>query len=137
MPKPHFLSRLESNPDSLNNLMPAMQYIGSLYAPDLPSVEYRATAVNQLDLVNLPQTGFSVQTLLLLAIAAHAEDERHQARAILDRNICMALELGMNHRAFAEMERDPVLAESWRRTFWGLYVLDGVFSGIACASSFM
>ncbi|THV45431.1 hypothetical protein BGAL_0490g00060 [Botrytis galanthina] len=137
MPKSHFLSRLESDPDSLNNLMPAMQYIGSLYAPDLPSVEYRAIAVNQLDLVSLPQTGFSVQTLLLLAIAAHGEDERHQARDILDRNICMALELGMNRRDFAEMERDPVLAESWRRTFWGLYVLDGVFSGIARASSFI
>ncbi|TGO24904.1 hypothetical protein BPAE_0092g00230 [Botrytis paeoniae] len=137
MPKLQFLSRLESDPDSLNNLMSVMQYIGSLYAPDLPSAEFRAIAVSQLDLVNLPQTGFSVQTLLLLAIAVHAEDERQEARAILDRNICMALELGMNHRAFAEMERDPVLAESWRRTFWGLYVLDGVFSGIARASSFI
>ncbi|TGO50409.1 hypothetical protein BCON_0184g00140 [Botryotinia convoluta] len=137
MPKPHFLSRLESDPDSLNNLLSVMQYIGSLYAPDLPSAEFRAIAVSQLDLVSLPQNGFSVQTLLLLAIAVHAEDERQQARAILDRNICMALELGMNHRAFAEMERDPVLAESWRRTFWGLYVLDGVFSGIARASSFI
>ncbi|TGO36565.1 hypothetical protein BHYA_0121g00260 [Botrytis hyacinthi] len=137
MPKPHFLSRLESDPDSLNDLMSVMQYIGSLYAPDFPSAELRAIAVNQLDLVSLPQTGFSVQTLLLLAIAVHAQDERQRARAILDRNICMALELGMNHRAFAEMERDPVLAESWRRTFWGLYVLDGVFSGIARASSFI
>ncbi|KAF7911282.1 uncharacterized protein EAF01_002789 [Botrytis porri] len=137
MPKSHFLSRLESDPDSLNNLMSAMRYIGSLYAPDLPSSELRAIAVSQLDLANLPQNGFSVQTLLLLAIAVHAEDERQQARAILDRNICMALKLGMNHRAFAAMERDPVLAESWRRTFWGLYVLDGVFSGIACASSFI
>ncbi|KAF7939033.1 uncharacterized protein EAE98_001369 [Botrytis deweyae] len=137
MPKPHFLSRLESDPDSLNNLMSVMQYIGSLYAPDLPSAELRLLAFNQLDLFNLPQTGFSVQTLLLLAIAVHAEDERQQARAILDRDICMALELGMNHQAFAEMERDPVLAESWRRTFWGLYVLDGVFSGIARASSFI
>ena len=114
-----------------------MQYIGSLYAPDLSSAEFRSIALSQLKLVNLPQNGFSVQTLLLLAIAVHAEDEREKARAILDRNICMALELGMNHRAFAEMERDLVLAESWRRTFWGLYVLDGVFSGIACASSFM
>lgn len=114
-----------------------MQYIGSLYAPDLSSAEFRAIASSQLDLSILPQNGFSVQTLLLLAIAIHAEDEREQARAILDRNICMALEIGMNHRAFAGMERDPVLAESWRRTYWGLYVLDGVFSGIACASSFM
>ncbi|KAM0152865.1 hypothetical protein ACHAPG_007389 [Botrytis cinerea] len=137
LPKPHFLNRLKSNPDSLNNLLPVMQYIGSLYAPDLSSAESRSIALSQLKLVNLPQNGFSVQTLLLLAIAVHAEDEREKARAILDRNICMALELGMNHRAFAEMERDLVLAESWRRTFWGLYVLDGVFSGIACASSFI
>lgn len=114
-----------------------MQYIGSLYAPDLPSAEFRAIALSQLDLPSLPPNGFSVQTLLLLAIAIHAEDERGQARVILDRNICMALEIGMNHRAFAGLERDPILAESWRRTYWGLYVLDGVFSGIFRASSFL
>ncbi|KAI9648094.1 hypothetical protein NHQ30_002723 [Ciborinia camelliae] len=137
IPKGRFLSRLESDPDSLNNLLPVMQYIGSLYAPDLPSAEFRSIALSQLDLQILPQNGFSVQTLLLLAIVTHAEDEREQARAILDRNICMALDIGMNHRAFAGMERDPVLAESWRRTYWGLYVLDGVFSGIVRASSFI
>ncbi|KAJ8066195.1 hypothetical protein OCU04_005281 [Sclerotinia nivalis] len=137
IPKHHFLNRLKSDPDSLNNLLPVMQYIGSLYAPDLPSAEFRAIALSQLDLPSLPQNGFSVQALLLLAIAIHAEDERGKARAILDRNICMALEIGMNHRTFAGLERDLVLAESWRRTYWELYVLDGVFSGIACASSFI
>ncbi|KAF7863810.1 hypothetical protein EAF04_006775 [Stromatinia cepivora] len=137
IPKHHFLSRLKSDPDSLNNLLSVMQYIGSLYAPDLPSAEFRAIALSQLDLPSLPQNGFSVQALLLLAIAIHAEDERGKARVILDRNICMALDIGMNHRTFAGVERDPMLAESWRRTYWGLYVLDGVFSGIACASSFI
>ncbi|QSZ37463.1 hypothetical protein DSL72_008561 [Monilinia vaccinii-corymbosi] len=137
IPKGHFLSRLEYYPDSLNNLLPVMQYIGSLYAPDLISAEFRVIALSQLDLPSLPQNGFSVQTLLLLAIAIHAEDEREHARVILNRNICMALEIGMNHRTFAGTERDPVLAESWRRTYWGLYVLDGVFSGIVRASSFL
>ncbi|APA09594.1 hypothetical protein sscle_05g043640 [Sclerotinia sclerotiorum 1980 UF-70] len=137
IPKPHFLGRLKSDPDSLDNLLPVMQYIGSLYAPDLPSAEFRAIALSQLDLPSLPQNGFSVQALLLLAIAIHAEDERGKARAILDRDICMALEIGMNHQNFAGLERDSVLAESWRRTYWGLYVLDGIFSGIACASCFI
>lgn len=114
-----------------------IQYIGSLYAPDLPSAELKAIALRQLDFPTLPQNGFSVQSLLLLAIAVHAADERQQARVILDRNICMALEIGMSRREFARMERDPVLAESWRRTYWGLYTLDGVFSGIASASSFL
>ncbi|ESZ96962.1 hypothetical protein SBOR_2644 [Sclerotinia borealis F-4128] len=137
IPKGRFLSKLKTDPDSLNNLLPVMQYIGSLYAPDLQSAEFRAIAFSQLDVPSLPQSGFSVQALLLLAIATHSEDEREHARVILDRNICMALEIRMNYRAFAEMERDPVLAESWRRTYWGLYVLDGVFSGIARASSFI
>ncbi|PQE23030.1 Zn2Cys6 transcriptional regulator protein [Rutstroemia sp. NJR-2017a WRK4] len=137
IPKNQLLSRWETDPESLRHLLPVVQYIGSLYAPDLSSLEFRAIALSQLELPDLPPTGFTVQTLLLLAIATHGEGERDNARTILDRNIYIALKIGMNHQAFAGMERDPILAESWRRTYWGMFIVDGIFAGIACASSFL
>jgi len=114
-----------------------MQYIGSLYASDVSSSDLKETALNNLNLPNLPPNGFTVLALLLSAIAMHCEDEMDQGRTLLDRAIFLALELRMNSRTFANMERDPVLAESWRRTYWGLYIIDGNFAGIRCAPTFM
>jgi len=105
-----------------------MEYVGSLYAPDIPSTGLRSIAMSQADSSSLPPNGFSVQALLLTAIAANCEDELNLAREILDRAICMTLDIRFNSRAFADVERDPVLAESWRRTFWGLYIIDGTFA---------
>jgi hypothetical protein len=114
-----------------------MQYVGSLYAPDISSLEHREIAMSQLELPNMPPNGFTVQTLLLTAIALHCDDEMERGREVLDRAIYLALELRMNSREFANMERDPVLAESWRRTYWGLFVTDSQFAGIRRAPSFM
>jgi hypothetical protein len=114
-----------------------MQWIGSLYAEDISSVELRGMALSQLDLVVLPPNGFTVQTLLIAAVAVSCEDEKDFGRALLDRAIYLALEIRMNHRTFANMERDPVLAESWRRTWWGLYIMDAVFAGIRRGPNFL
>jgi hypothetical protein len=105
-----------------------MQYIGSLYASEVSSTELHAAVMSQLDIPNLPPNGFTVQMLLLTAIAVHCDGELENGRAILDRAIYLALDLRMQSRAFATMERDPVLAESWRRTFWGLYISDAYFA---------
>lgn len=137
LPRYYFLARLESDPESVKFLLPVMQYIGSLYASDVSSSDLKETALNNLNLPNLPPNGFTVLALLLSAIAMHCEDEMDQGRTLLDRAIFLALELRMNSRTFANMERDPVLAESWRRTYWGLYIIDGNFAGIRCAPTFM
>jgi hypothetical protein len=92
--------------------------------------------MTQLDISNLPPNGFTVQMLLLTAIAVHCDGELEQGRAILDRAISLALELRMHSRAFATMERDPVLAESWRRTFWSLYISDAYFATMRRAPMF-
>jgi len=137
LPRYSFLARLDSDPESLKYVLSVMQYIGSLYAPDISSSELRDLALSQLDSPNLPPNGFTVLALLLTSIAIHSEDEFRQGRVTLDRAIYMALETRMNSRTFANMERDPVLAESWRRTYWGLYVTDSMFAGIHRAPSFL
>lgn len=90
-----------------------------------------------LEMVNLPPNGFTVQALLVAAIAVHAQDDTVKARAILDQAIYVALEIRMNSRTFANMERDPVLAESWRRTYWYLYITDAMFAGYRKEPHFM
>lgn len=107
-----------------------MQYIGSLYAPDIDSTDPRSLVVHRLHLASMPPNGFTVQALLLAAIASHAEDRFDEARSFLDRATSLALGLGMNSRTFANMERDPVMAESWRRTYWLMFVTDSNFAGI-------
>jgi hypothetical protein len=50
----------------------------------------------------------------------------------------MALEIKMNSKEFATEngEGNPVLEECWRRTWWGLFVVDGTFAGIRHQASF-
>lgn len=93
--------------------------------------------MSQLDSPSLPPNGFTVQALALMAIAVHSEDEFEHGRAILDKAIYMALEIRMHSRTFANMERDPVLAESWRRTYWSLYITDSMVAGIQHSPSFL
>lgn len=114
-----------------------MQYIGSLYAPEISSTDLRDLALQQLDSPNLPPNGFTVLALMLASIALHCEDDFGRGRSILDRAIYMALEIRMNSRTFANMERDPVLAESWRRTYWGLYLTEATIAGIMRAPTFL
>lgn len=103
----------------------------------MPSSDLRRAAIKEIEDPNLPSNGFTVQVLLLTAIAVHGQDELAQARAVLDKAIYLALELRMNSRTFATTERDPVMAESWRRTYWFLYATDAIFAGIRKASNFM
>jgi hypothetical protein len=50
----------------------------------------------------------------------------------------LALDLGMHRRQFAEQngKGDEVLEESWRRTWWQLYVVDAFFAAMARANTF-
>lgn len=109
--------------------MVAMKYVGSLYDPDISTDEHRDLALNHLDLATLNPTGFTVQALLLTANGLQFEDRADLSRTVLDTAIYLALELRMNLPEFASLELDGVLAESWRRTYWGLCSMDTTFGG--------
>jgi len=114
-----------------------MQWIGSVYSPDVPSTELGEMAMNQIEMATLPPNGFTVQALLLAAIATHSQNDMIRSRALLDKAIYLALEIRMNSRTFANMERDPVMAESWRRTYWFMYITDAKFAAFRNATHFM
>ncbi|KAL2064043.1 hypothetical protein VTL71DRAFT_4537 [Oculimacula yallundae] len=133
LPRHQLQTRLRSNPASLDHLVPAMKYIGSVYLPEVSSAPYLSLAEEALSSPSLPIDGFSVQALTLFALARHCSDEYDVAEKYVERAIDIALALGMNQQSFAEDsgEGHAVLQESWRRTWWLLFTVDGLFATIS------
>lgn len=136
----HVISRrLHTHEHSLQNLFSVMEFIGSLYAAPVEQSEIRKRAQQiMLSIETPPPSGFTVQALLILAIAIHSSDEFVYARELLDQAVESALAIGMNMRFFARDngEGDSVMEESWRRTWWLLYMTDGIFSAVRHCSTF-
>lgn len=138
LPRGYLISRLQSDPVPLEQVEHVMEYIGSLYIPHIPSEYLRHKISTELSAGNLPMTGFSVQALILFALATHCCNNFEESRVLLDRAITMALEIKMQSRSFAQEngEGNAVLEESWRRTWWLLFITDGTFAGIMRETSF-
>lgn len=99
---------------SLLHLTTVMRHIGSIYAGtplDLP-------------VPSDDPDGFSIQATLLLSLTHSMCSAQAAADQLLARAIEQAKHIGMCSDDFAKatQEFDPVLAESWRRTWWMLYV---------------
>ncbi|KAF2758821.1 hypothetical protein EJ05DRAFT_476127 [Pseudovirgaria hyperparasitica] len=122
----------------LKHLEVAMQYVACRYV--FPSESEKLK--NELGLLfsngDPPRDGFTVQTLILFAIGLHANDEPARALEALDMAISIAIEIEMNYARFSTSagDGDRVLEESWRRTWWQLFVLDAFFAGINKKSDF-
>ncbi|KAF2808367.1 uncharacterized protein BDZ99DRAFT_419412 [Mytilinidion resinicola] len=110
----------------------AIQYIGSCFLPAAPTEMYKDALKRMLSQHNLPKDAFSVQTLLLFAIGLHANNDPEKAAQMLDVAINIALEIGLNQGDFALMHgaNDRILEECLRRTWWSLYVINGLFAGV-------
>lgn len=138
LPRKFLNQRLEINRQSLLQLILVMEFIGSMFASKGLKEELRLRVENMLQSDGLPETGFTVQALQLYAIAIHSSDEFEHARAILDRAIQIAVQINMRSSSFAAVngEGSAVLEESWRRTWWELYLIDGSFAAIRHCSAF-
>lgn len=120
--------------EAVQLLYSVMQYIGSLFAPSVQSEPLKLKvdhALNTLRSSKLPITSFDVQAVLLFSIATYWCDGQEIAKELMDEAIRMALRLGMNRRGYAveHGRRDVVLEESWRRTWWQIYITDAHIAG--------
>lgn len=72
-----------------------------------------------------------VQARLLYSVALFWQDRKAPALREVAAAAAIAIELKMYCREFAadNSGEDAVLAESWRRTWWMLYILDGCYAG--------
>jgi hypothetical protein len=121
----------------LTVLLPVMRYIASFFAKLAPTEAFcREAEIALFGSVHPPaKDAFTVQALLLFAIGLHSEGEQARSAQVKGFATDLALELGMNQKEFSERIGGPgesgrVLEESWRRTWWELYFVDGLMAGV-------
>ncbi|KAK4063670.1 transcriptional regulator family: Fungal Specific TF [Trichoderma harzianum] len=131
LPQAHLMRHFEKTPDFSYGLVLMIAFIGSLYTHDSLANDYRQQAERALGSQLAPH-GFNVQALMLLALTLEWSGENERAAMYLERAKTMGLEIGIHRRDFASRcgHGDKVLEESWRRTWWELYVIDALFAGI-------
>jgi len=118
-------------------LTAVMQCIGSQYESMVLTEGYH-NAVSHMLASQPKREGYLVQAMLIFSVTLHAQDWKQQARQMLSSAMELALDLGMNRRNFASDNGmgSPFLEESWRRTWWELYVLDGILAALHQQGSF-
>jgi len=136
LPRESLLRLLKEKP--LEHLEAAIRYIGSFFVTQAPTTAYCLEAERSIYRADCPSDGFKVQAMLILTIGLDGYTSQEKALQILTDAQELALELGMNNREFASMHGDgwPSLEESWRRTWWEMFVVDGMIAGVHQKSFF-
>lgn len=136
LPRQYLLDLLRNK--RLPHLELAVQYIGSCYLTQVSTQSLEDALSHALLHQNLSRDGFMVQALLLYAIGLKSTDKCSMADEVLNQAIDIALAIGMNDREFSisNGSGSRVMEESWRRTWWEVYVVDGFFAGVSNRTSF-
>ncbi|KAM0718769.1 hypothetical protein Q7P37_005840 [Cladosporium fusiforme] len=127
--------------DQLQLLVSAIYYIGSLFAGPARSEgrqEPIESALGDFRCGLRTPNGFDVQAVLLYSVAVYWCGEPSTGTALLEEAIRMATSLGINRKQYAipNSHGDAVLAESWRRTWWQIFIADAHVAGSAHTFSF-
>ena len=121
-----------------SSVLSMIEYLGAVVSKDYRLQHVRQLAESHLESIYSVRNGFSVQALLLWAIAEEAHDHTESAYQTVQSAIDIALAIGMNSRDFASKNGrgSPVLEESWRRTYWELYVVEALIAAVQQRSLF-
>lgn len=139
LPKEHLAKHMRETGHKPEALLAAMRYVGALYLDAGPArAGYLDEATRLVRTPTTPKDGFLVQALLLLLVALDGSCQQDRARDLLAEAEATALEIGLHTRPFAVQHGrgNAVLEESWRRTWWDLYVVDGMVAGVHRETSF-
>jgi hypothetical protein len=130
LPEPRLLELFKDRQAPL--LEYAVQFLGSSYIPSMPAEMYKEALNRHISNGNYPRDAFSVQALMLFAIGLHAHNEVPRAAQIFIAAQTLTLELGLHRMEFALMHGggDPQLEESWRRTWWSMYTVNGMMTAV-------
>lgn len=125
--------------EALEPLILVIRFIGSLYARSPQSTQLRSQCSRAVSYSPTHSLNpFAVQSHLLFSIALFWCGLRQQSQDSLAAATRLALDLGMHRREFAGQngKGDAVLEESWRRTWWQVYIADAFFAAMARANTF-
>lgn len=140
LPKEYLARHRRETGQKLEHLVAAMRYVGALFLDAGPArASYLDEALRLCRSPTTPKDGFLVQALLLVIVALDGNCEQDKARELLNEAESIAVEIGLNTRQFAALHGrgNPVLEESWRRTWWDLYVCDGMIAGVHRVTNFL
>ncbi|TVY22851.1 Transcription factor [Lachnellula hyalina] len=136
LPRANFMALRRERP--VDQLEAAMRYVGSCYVSQAPTTALEAEAERSVYNADYVNDAFRVQAMLILAIGLDGNTQQEKALQILTDAEDIALDIGMNKRSFAFLNSNgsPVLEESWRRTYWELFLIDGMIAGVHQKSFF-
>ncbi|KAH7073234.1 C6 transcription factor [Paraphoma chrysanthemicola] len=115
-------------------LLPVLLYIGSIFTHIVDSIPLATAACKAIQSARSRPgmaSPYHIQALLLYSIAVYASNEPERGRRLLDEAIDGALSIEMHKAEFASQhsQGDAVIEESWRRTWWSLYITDAHLAG--------
>ncbi|KAK1987216.1 hypothetical protein LZ30DRAFT_580420 [Colletotrichum cereale] len=125
---------------NLEPLLAAIRWIGALFVEAGPArAGFRDEALRLVQDPTARRDGFFVQALVLLVVGLDGSCEQDRARDLLADAERAALEIGLHTRGYAAQHGRgiPVLEESWRRTWWDLFVVDGMVAGVHRETNFL
>lgn len=125
---------------NLDHLLAAMKWAGSLYIEIGPSrATYFEEAMRLIYAEETPKDGYLVQAMLILMVGLDGSCQQEKTREILSDVERIAIEIGLFQRSYATTygQGNPVLEESWRRTWWDLFVVDGMIAGVHRQTNFL
>ncbi|KAL7947408.1 N-terminal binuclear Zn cluster-containing/DNA binding domain-containing protein [Trichoderma barbatum] len=138
LPKEHLLRF--ANENSIDPLMAVIRWVGSLFIDVGKSrLSLYDDAMRVLEDLTQPQDGFKVQAMMLSIVALDGCCQNEKAAQLLGRTETLALQIGLNKAHFATLNGrgNPVLEESWRRTWWDLFIIDGMVAGVHRMTNFL
>ncbi|KAH7155595.1 hypothetical protein B0J13DRAFT_229351 [Dactylonectria estremocensis] len=118
-PKRIMAQMIDHRVEGLGFIATMITYIGSIYTKTVDTGPLRTSAFDMAS-SSLPKTIWNVQALLCVCIAALGDGYIDLCGPWFDKAVEMALKLGLQNKSFADAEPNLVLAESYRRTYWGL-----------------
>jgi hypothetical protein len=129
-PRAHMLGALAAGRWPLLRL--AVEYVGCFYVLGAPRDACEAALAAALNAPAALKDAAYVQSTVLYAVGLHMAGREPESAPVMYAAIRAALDLGMNRRAYAAAHGGPgtVMEECLRRTWWEIFVLDGMFSGV-------
>jgi hypothetical protein len=123
----------------LHLLVNVLQFVGSVYAEDTASEPFEHAVLRHIPAENSVWGPFEVQAVLIYAVAIFWRNESERAREMMNLCIRKAVAMGMHQREFANScsPEDPVFAESWRRTWYEIYLCDASMTATSRSSTFV
>lgn len=143
-----FFEQYLQNPtrqDELKPLVYMMRFVGSIYlSSHQPLLRPKCSQLEELvssTLAHTPTTSinlFMVQCHLIYSVCLYWRGNIPKSRIHMGMARQLALDLGMHQREFAidHGNGDSVLEESWRRTWWQVYIVDAFYSAIRRSADF-